>query len=91
MEEEKQKKSIWGKIKGLFLIAGAVAIAAKGTAALPAEHLVSKQEEQKNDDLKAKQAVIHKHKAIYPSRAKSQKCLPQNINHNPSRIVNFKQ
>lgn len=66
-------KTLWSRIKGAFLIAGAVAIAAKGTAALPAEHLVQVEQNQKKQDLKEKQEAIEKHRTIYPCQ---KKCLP---------------
>lgn len=76
-----ESKGIWTRIKGFFLIVGAMLMAAKGTAALPAQHIVQNQQEQNQQEIKEKQQLIQKHKAVYPSQIKS---LPKSMQSIPN-------
>ena len=71
-----ERRTLWSRIKGLFLIAGAMSASLKGAPAFPAKYIIQKEEEHKKQEIKEKHEAMDKHKSIYPCQ---RKCLPRSM------------
>ena len=70
-----EKMTLWNRVKGFFLIAGALS-SLKMAPAYPAKYIIQKEEEQKKQEIKEKHEAMDKHKSIYPCQ---KRCLPRSM------------